>query len=245
MFRVDRQVTSDVEDAHEPKFTQSDAQVRATMSEMAKFLLAEAPQAHDTAAREHLLEELINRFGSQGLSMTLMKQESSAHRSDISLGGGASATTDTKSGGRFGLSVTGAMEKGWSTQVKEKDSTGSYRINNVRSGWFERNKASVDLTANANVKTVGLPSTPLVSAGASFGESGGSVRVRTPTREGNFVPEKTFSDTETPDKNFFKEIVRGSHIAAVEGEREFIFDTIGWANLRQRERENPPTFLDA
>ncbi len=116
MFRVDRQVTSDVEDAHEPKFTQSDAQVRATMSEMAKFLLAEAPQAHDTAAREHLLEELINRFGSQGLSMTLMKQESSAHRSDISLGGGASATTDTKSGGRFGLSVTGAMEKGWSTR---------------------------------------------------------------------------------------------------------------------------------
>ncbi len=129
--------------------------------------------------------------------------------------------------------------------MKEKDSTGSYRINNVRSGWFERNKASVDLKANANVKTVGLPSTPLVSAGASFGESGGSVRVRTPTREGNIVPEKTFSDTETPDKNFFKEIVRGSHIAAVEGEREFIFDTIGWANLRQRERENPPTLLDA
>jgi hypothetical protein len=366
MFRVDRQVTSDVGDPHEPKFTQSDAQVRATMSEMAKFLLAEAPQAHDTAAREHLLEELINRFGSQGLSMTLMKQASSAHRSDISLGGGVSATTDTTSGGRFGLSVTGAMEKGWSTQVKEKDSTGSYRINNVRSGWFERNKASLDLTANAFVKTVGLPSTPLVSAGASFGESGGSVRVRTPTREGNIVPEKTFSDTETPDKNLFKEIVlndaqkwidlfafphrdlppeeaqqkgkasvdaffhkienlreenhvyyarermhpdvaeridelasvaslvppemasfraevnakrsehasddrswgaasliaferavkqdgaavsvvgvRGSNIAAVEGEREFIFDTIGWANLRQRERENPPTFLDA
>ena len=158
MFRVDRQVTSDVEDAHEPKFTQSDAQVRAIMCEMAKFLLA---QARDTAAREHLLEELISRFGSQGLSMTLMKQESSALRSDVSLGGGVSPTTDTKSGGRFGLSVTGAMQKGWSTQVKEKDSTGSYRINNVRSGWVERNKGSVDLTANAYVKTIGLPSTPL------------------------------------------------------------------------------------
>jgi len=365
MFRVDRQVTSDVGDPHEPKFTQSDAQVRATMSEMAKFLLEGAPQARDTAAREHLLEELINRFGSQGLSMTLMKQASSAHRSDISLGGGASTTTDTPNGGRFGLSATAGLEKGWSTQVTEKDSTGSYRINNVRSGWFERKKASVDLTGNAYVKTVGLPSTTLGSAGASFGESGGSVRVRTPTREGNIVPEKTFSDTETADKSFFKEIVlndvqkwtdlfayqhrhlppeeaqqkgkasvdaffhkienlrdenhvyyarermhpdvaeridelssvaslvppemasfraevnakrkehasddrswgaasliaferavqqdglggslagvRGAHISAVEGEREFIFDTIGWANLRQRERENPPTFLD-
>ena len=38
--------------------------------------------------------------------------------------------------------------------------------------------------------------------------------------------------------------VRGTHQSAVEAEREFIFDTIGWANLRQRERDNPPTHLD-
>ena len=38
--------------------------------------------------------------------------------------------------------------------------------------------------------------------------------------------------------------VRGTHQSALEAEREFIFDTIGWANLRQRERENPPRHLD-
>jgi hypothetical protein len=38
--------------------------------------------------------------------------------------------------------------------------------------------------------------------------------------------------------------IKASHVAAVEGEREIIFDTIGWPNLRQRERENLPTHLD-
>jgi hypothetical protein len=37
---------------------------------------------------------------------------------------------------------------------------------------------------------------------------------------------------------------KGANVAAVEGEREIIFDTIGWPNLRQRERDNAPQHLD-
>jgi hypothetical protein len=40
-----------------------------------------------------------------------------------------------------------------------------------------------------------------------MGEGGGSVRSRVPTREGNIVPEKAFSDTETPDKDLLREVV--------------------------------------
>lgn len=364
MWRVDRKVVEDRDTPTGPKFAQNDAEVRATMSDMARLLHERAPQARDAVEREQLLEEFVASFAHRGLSVTLMKQESSSHRSDIALGGGVSATTDTVTGARFGLGASAAYEKGWSTSVSEKDTTGSYRINNVRSGWFERKRAGTNVGGNIYHQAVGLPRTPLGTAGATFGESGGSVRVRTPLRDGKIVPEKTFSDTETPDKNLFKQLVlndhhkwidlfayphrhlppdeaqtkgreavtaffhkienireehhvyyarerlhpevaakldklamveqqmppqlrgaqaevqskrealvsaddswgpasliayqrnvkqdgagtdvsgiRAAHVSAVEGEREIVFDTPGWANLRQRERENTPPSL--
>ena len=365
MLRVDRVVREDVADLHEPRFVQNEAEVRETMSGLARTLFKRAKDAPDEVSREQILEDIISEFGSHGLSITLMKQQSSAHRSEASLGMGVSATTGAWAGGRFGLGGGGAIEKGWSTNVSEMDTTGSYRINNLRTGWFERKKVSADLGGNVYTGSGGIPPTTLAGATWSMGEAGGSVRVRTPLREGNIVPEKTFSDTETPDKNLFKEYVlsnrqkwddlfayqfrhlppeealskgqdrtdaflykmenlreenhvyyarerlhpevaerindwagvealvppamesfraelagvqqrlasddrswgaasliayqknvqqdglagslggfKGANVAAVEGEREIIFDTIGWPNLRQRERDNAPQHLD-
>lgn len=211
MWRVDRKVLEDIASPTAPKFAQNDPEVRATMSDMARMLHERAPQARDAVEREQLLEEFVASFAHRGLSVTLMKQESSSHRSEVALGGGASATTDTVTGARFGIGASAAYEKGWATSVSEKDTTGSYRINNVRSGWFERKRAGTNAGGNVYHQAVGLPRTPLGTAGVAFGESGGSVRVRTPLREGKIVPEKTFSDTETPDRNLFKQLVLDDH----------------------------------
>jgi hypothetical protein len=375
MFRVDRRVTTDVADAENPQFAQSDRDVRATMAEMARELFGNGPQHAATAPdREQFFHQFVDRFMDRDLSLTLMKQDSTSHRSDItgSLGGSISTPLTKKHGfgARLGASVTVGAEKGWGFALNEKDRTGTYRINNVRTGWFTRTKGSVNVGGiNPTIESAyGLPATSVAGASATRPDSGGSVRVRVPTRNGNIVPEKAFSDTETPDKEFFKEIVladkqkwidlfaykhrqegpeeaqrrgeadvdaffyKADHVhdanhlyyarerlhpdvaarlddlagiehqiphddpafaglraevagkrerlasddrswtaasliayqrevkqdggglnasgaramrsKAVEGEREFIFDTIGWANLRQRERDNPPTHLD-
>lgn len=374
MFRVDRRITADVPDDVAPQFAQSDADVRRTMAEMARELFGNGPHHAAPREREQYFQDFVHRFMDRDLSLTLMQQESTTHRSDLTAAvGGSISTPLTKKhgfGARLGSSGSVGVEKGWSFGLSEKDRTGSYRINNVRTGWFTRTKASVNVAGvNPTVETAyGVPATSLAAASASLPDGGGSVRVRVPTRDGNIVPEKTFSDTETPDKEFFKDVVladkqkwidlfaykyrhegveqsrqrgeadvdaffykadhvhdanhlyyarermhpdvaqrldelagiehqiphdepafaglraeiaskrerlasddrswsaasliayqrevkqdgagvnaagaRATRTTAVEGEREFIFDTIGWANLRQRERDNPPTHLD-
>jgi hypothetical protein len=374
MFRVDRRITADVPDDVAPQFAQSDADVRRTMAEMARELFGNGPYHAAPREREQYFQDFVHRFMDRDLSLTLMQQDSTTHRSDLTAAiGGSISTPLTKKNGfgaRVGSSGSIGVEKGWSFGLTEKDRTGTYRINNVRTGWFTRTKANVNVAGlNPTIETAyGLPATSLASASASLPDGGGSVRVRVPTRDGNIVPEKTFSDTETPDKEFFKDVVladkqkwidlfaykyrhegveqsrrrgeadvdaffykadqvhdanhlyyarermhpdvalrldelagiehqiprddpafaglraeiagkrerlasddrswnaasliayqrevkqdgagvnavglRAMRTTAVEGEREFIFDTIGWANLRQRERDNQPTHLD-
>jgi hypothetical protein len=374
MFRVDRRVTADVEDTVAPQFAQSDADVRRTMADMARELFGNGPRHAAPQEREQYFQDFVHRFMDQQLSLTLMQQDSTTHRSDLTAAiGGSVSTPLTKKdgfGARGGASGSIGVEKGWSYSLSEKDRTGTYRINNVRTGWFTRARASVNLAGvNPTIKSAyGLPATSVAGASAAIPDSGGSVRVRVPTRDGNIVPEKTFSDTETPDREFFKSVVladkqkwidlfayryrhegaeqarqrgeadvdaffyKADHVhdanhlyyarermhpdvalridelagiehqiprddpafdglraeiaakrerlasddrswtaasliayqrevkqdgagvnavgarvmrsTAVEGEREFIFDTIGWANLRQRERDNPPAHLD-
>jgi len=374
MFRVDRRVKTDIPDDVSPQFAQSDKEVRETMAKMARELFGNGPHHAAPQEREQFFQDFVHRFMDDDLSLTLMQQDSTTHRSDLTASvGGSISTPLTKKhgfGARVGTSGSVGVEKGWSFALSEKDRTGTYRINNVRTGWFTRTKASVNVAGiNPTIKTAyGLPATSLGGAAATLPDGGGSVRVRVPTRDGNIVPEKTFSDTETPDKEFFKEVVladkqkwidlfaykyrdegaersrqrgeadvdtffyKADHVhdanhlyyarermhpdvaqrlddlagiehqipyddpafaglraeiagqrerlasddrswnaasliayqrevkqdgsgvnlvgaramrsTAVEGEREFIFDTIGWANLRQRERDNPPTHLD-
>jgi hypothetical protein len=374
MFRVDRRITSDVPDEAAPQFTQSDADVRRTMADMARELFGNGPRHAAPQEREQFFQDFVHRFMGHDLSLTLMQQDSTTHRSDLTgaVGGSVSTPLTKKNGfgARAGGSVSLGVEKGWSYSLSEKDRTGTYRINNVRTGWFTRAKAGLNVAGvNPTIKSAyGLPATSVAGAAASIPDGGGSVRVRVPTRDGNIVPEKTFSDTETPDKEFFKSVVladkqkwidlfaykyrhegaeqsrrrgeadvdaffykadqvhdanhlyyarermhpdvalrldelagiehqiphddpafaglraeiadkrarlagddrswnaasliayqrevkqngggvnvagtRAMRTTAVEGEREFIFDTIGWANLRQRERDNPPTHLD-
>ena len=377
MFRVDRRVTADQPETADapPIFTQSDPQVRATMAEMGRMLFGTGgAHAATKEQREAFFEGFATRFMDQGLSLTMLHQHSSALRSEIGGGVGGSMTTSTSPfGGRFGASLSYGFEKGWRFSTTEKDETGSYRINNLRVGWQGRHRVNADLGGNAYFpENLGVPPTTLAGITRTMGEGGGSARTRVPTREGNIVPEKAFSDTETPDKDLFREIVlahgnkdkwidlfaykyraegpaearrkgeadvdnffvkadsvhegnhvyyarermhpdvsqrldelkaveeilgrqhgtigldglkaevadkrqrlsaddrswgaasliayqrsvsqdgqsasvagvRGTHQSAVEAEREFIFDTIGWPNLRQRERENPPTHLD-
>lgn len=377
MFRVDRRVTADHPETEDgpPVFTQSDPQVRATMAEMGRTLFGTGgAHAATPQQREAFFEGFVSRFMDQGLSLTMLHQHSSALRSEIGGAVGGSMTTSTSPfGGRFGASLSYGFEKGWRFSTTEKDQTGSYRINNLRVGWQGRHRVNADLGGNAYFpENLGAPPTTLAGVTRTMGEGGGSARTRVPTREGNIVPEKAFSDTETPDKDLFREVVlahgnkdkwidlfaykyrdeapaearrkgeadvdnffvkadsvhegnhvyyarerlhpdvaqrldelravedmlasqrgtpgldgllaevankrqklssddrswgaasliayqravsqdgqsasvagvRGTHQSAVEAEREFIFDTIGWANLRQRERDNPPAHLD-
>ncbi|WAC71619.1 hypothetical protein OU995_18795 [Roseateles sp. SL47] len=364
MWRVDRRIERDEETPTGPVFRQNDADVRETMGQMARMLHDRAPQCRDDVEREQLLEDFIARFADQGLSVTLMQQQSATHRSDASLSGALSVATGGDNGGRFGVSSGASYEKGWSTRVSERDTTGTYQINNVRSGWYDRLRANTSLDGSAYLRSVGIPAMQLASGSLMYDDASSSVRVRVPLRDGKIVPEKTFSDTETSDKALFKRAVlsnqqkwvdlfayphrhlppeqaqqkgqeavtaffhkidairesnhvyyarerlhpavaeqldrlslveqqlpprmkeahaeiqarraalmssdeswmpasliafqrnieqdgpagnlavaRGSRMAAVEGEREIIFDTPGWANLRQRERETTPGSL--
>ena len=365
MFRVERRITEEVEDPETPVFKQNDAEVRATMADMARMLVLRAPEVRDAEASNRLLEEFVAEFGSRGLSMTLLKRKTSSTRSELSVGISASVTTGgDEIGLRFGVGASSGIEKGRRIDVDERDTTGSYQVNNVRTGWFDRRKASVDLSTNPYVQAFGLPATPLIGMALAFSDGGATVRSRVPTKDGKIVAEKSFSDTESADRTLFKKIVleqrekwvelfaykyrhlddyvarekgardlaaffckmddlreethvyyarermhpdvaeyldelsalstlvprsmqafhaeiamqrdwvaahdaswmpasliayqrsviqsaRGTTVSggkvsravAVDGEREIIFDTIGWPNLRQRERENPPSHI--
>jgi hypothetical protein len=366
MFRVERAVREEVMGGDNPRFVQSDADVRRTMAALAQELFTRAPNAQDDASREALLEDLIVRFGHRELSMSLIKQETSANHFEVTASVSGSGSAGIRAiGGRLAAGASMAYEKTWNTQTSEKDSTGSYRINNVRTGFSGRTKAASDATVNMTSRATGAPATALAKGAVIFGEGGANVRVRTTIKDGSIVPEKTFSDTESPDPAVFKDLVlanrqkwvdlfayehqhlggeraqeignekvneffakiegirEGHHVyyarermhpdvaqridelasaasmlpddmlhireelvreqhrlaaddrswnpasliayekvtkqdgvgssvlglgagrgAAVEGEREIIFDTPGWLQLRKRERENPPTHLD-
>jgi hypothetical protein len=366
MFRVERAVREEVMGGDNPRFVQSDADVRKTMSELAQELFTRAPDAQDNTTRDALLEDLIVRFGHRELSMSLIKQETSANHSEVTASVSVSGSAGIRAiGGRLAAGASAAYEKTWNTQTSEKDSTGSYRINNVRTGFSGRIKATSDVTVNITGRATGAPATALAKGAMTFGEGGANVRVRTTIKDGSIVPEKTFSDTESPDPAVFKQLVlanrqkwvdlfayehqhlgseqaqalgnekvneffakiegirEGHHVyyarermhpdvaqridelasitsmlpddmssvreelvreqhrlaaddrswnpasliayekiikqdgagaslvglgagrgAAVEGEREIIFDTPGWLQLRKRERENPPQHLD-
>ncbi|WP_425258758.1 hypothetical protein ACPOLB_24940 [Rubrivivax sp. RP6-9] len=209
MLRVDRRIVEDREGEQGTRvFRQNEGEVRATAEGIAHMLFERAATARSDDDRERLLEDLIVRFQGQGLSMTLLRQQAEAHRSDVAVGTGLSVAGGTDDAGlRVGASVTVGVEHGHSTSVRHADKTGSYQVNNLRTGWFERRRISGGAGANAYVGAVGLPPTPLLRGTVAQGESGGSVRVRVPLRQGQVVAEKSFSDTETADPRFFKEIV--------------------------------------
>jgi hypothetical protein len=209
MLRVDRRIVEDREDEQGTRvFRQNEAEVRAAAEGIAHMLFERAAEARGNDACERLLEDLIVRFQGQGLSMTLLRQQAEAHRSDVAVGAGLSIAGGTDAAGvRVGASVTVGVERGHSTSVRHADETGSFQVNNLRSGWFERRRIGGGAGVNAYVGAVGLPPTPLLRGSVTQGESGGSVRVRVPLREGQVVAEKSFSDTETADPRFFKEIV--------------------------------------
>ncbi len=209
MLRVDRRIVEDREGAHGTRvFRQNEAEVRATAEGIARMLFERAPLARNDDERQRLLEDLIVQFRGQGLSMTLLRQQAEAHRSDVAVGTGLSIAAGTSDAGvRVGGSVTAGIERGHRTSVRHADQTGSYQVNNLRTGWFERRRISGGAGVNAYVGAVGLPPTPLLRGSVTQGESGGSVRVRVPLRQGQVVAEKSFSDTETADPRFFKEIV--------------------------------------
>ena len=209
MLRVDRKIVEDREGEQGTRvFRQNETEVRATAEGIARMLFERAATAHSDDDRQRLLDDLIVRFQGEGLSMTLLRQQAEAHRSDVAVGTGLSMAAGTEDAGvRVGASVTAGFERGHSTSVRHADKTGSYQVNNLRTGWFERTRLSGGAGVNAYVGAFGLPPTPLLRGTVTQGESGGTVRVRVPLREGQVVAEKSFSDTETADPRFFKEIV--------------------------------------
>ncbi len=211
MLRIDRKIEEDGLDAQGTRvFRQSDPAVRQTAGGVARLLFQRASAARSEADRQQVLDDVIQQFHGQGLSMTLMQQRVSRQRRDITVGGGASYAVslgDGVAGLRVGAGVNAGVEYGHHTHTAQKDATGSYKVNNLRTGWYTRRALAAGADANAYVGPVGLPSTPLLRGTVTQSEGGATVRVRLPTRQGRVVPEKTFSDTETADPQLFKEIV--------------------------------------
>lgn len=209
MLRVDRRIVEDRPDGDGGRvFRQNDEAVRATASTLMRFLFERAPGAVTDGQRERLLEDLIERFHDQGLSITLMTQHAATSRSDIQGSVGASAAMGPADVGvRIGGSVGLGVQHAPSTEVSQRDSTGTYQVSMQRRGWFTRTSVSGGVSAGVYVGAGGLPPVPLLRGTATRDEIGGAVRVRVPTHEGRIVPEKTFSDTDTADPSFMKEIV--------------------------------------
>lgn len=211
MLRIDRTIEEDGVDEHGTRvFRQSDPSVRQTAGGVARLLFQRASAARSEADRQQALDDLILQFHDQGLSITLLKQHAERQRRDLTLGGGLSyeiSLGDGVAGLRLGANLSGGVEYGHHTHTSQRDTTGSYKVNNLRTGWYTRLALNGGAATNAYVGPVGLPPTPVLRGTVTQNEGGATVRVRMPTRQGRVVPEKTFSDTETADPRLFKEIV--------------------------------------
>jgi hypothetical protein len=209
MLRFDRRIVEDRVDANgDQVFSQNDPDVRTAAGEMARMLFAGALEARSVQEREALLEELIVAFHDRGLSMTLMQQKRETHRWDANVGAGISAAVGSSDvGWRFGGNLGIGVQYAPATMVSQRDTTGTYQLNIERRGWFRRTSGTVGARVNPYRGPYGLPQTPILRRQDVWDEQGGAVRVRIPTRAGNIVPEKTFSDTDTASPAFMKEIV--------------------------------------
>jgi hypothetical protein len=209
MLRFDRQIVVDDVDANgDHVFSQNDSDVRTAAGEMARMLFAGARAARSVQEREALLGELIVKFHDRGLSMTLMQHERETHRWDANVGGSVSAAVGSSDRGfRVGGSLGMGLQYAPATKVSQRDTTGTYQLNIERRGWFSRTSGTLAASVNLYLGPFGLPAMPIARRQDVWDEQGGSVRVRIPTRAGNIVPEKSFSDTDTASPAFMKEIV--------------------------------------
>jgi hypothetical protein len=209
MLRFDRQVIEDrVDEASQQHFRQNDADIRGAAATLVRHLMQRAPVCRNDAERSALLDDLILRHHQHGLSMTMMSQTARTDRREGSVSAGLSAGFGPPAaGGRVGASVALTMQHAWNTESSQRDETGSYRVTVERRGSYTRARLAGGASASPYVGAIGLPPVPLLRGAHQFQESGGAVRVRIPKRDGNIVPEKSFSDTDTASPRLLRDVV--------------------------------------
>jgi len=179
-----------------------DAKVRALLGRIGDFLYSKAQARKDDPSCLPDAAAFFRAFADefheeQDLSLTWTDQKTRAHRSELSLGAGASALLPlTPQSGALGPSVGYTLEKQWGAKFSQIEETGSYRIINLRRQDFNRNRLGVSLTTSTTSKTTAVASTDLLTAATTFAQDGKQLNLRIVLDQGDMVAPHSIADAE-------------------------------------------------
>jgi hypothetical protein len=187
-----------------------DAEVRALFSRVADFMFSAADARRRSPETMPDADALFRAFASEfyaehDLSISWINQKTRAHRSEMSVGIGASVTkllnpnqhrASRQETGALGTSLGYSFEKQWLSTFKQLDATGTYRIANLREQKLSRHKVNLGFTTSATTGTVGNTSADLFGGSAVIKERGTNVKLRLAIDRDNVLPTKSVADFE-------------------------------------------------
>lgn len=187
-----------------------DAEVRALFSRVTDFMFSAADARRRSPEGMPDADALFRAFASEfyaehDLSISWINQKTRAHRSEMSVGIGASVTKllnpsqhrkSQQETGALGTSLGYSFEKQWLSTFKQLDATGTYRIANLREQKLSRHKLNLGLTTSAVTGTTGNTSADLFGGGAVVKERGTNVKLRLAVDRDNVLPTKSVADFE-------------------------------------------------
>ncbi|CAJ0738130.1 hypothetical protein R16034_00982 [Ralstonia edaphis] len=187
-----------------------DAEVRALFSRVTDFMFSAADARRRSPEGMPDADALFHAFASEfyaehDLSLSWINQKTRAHRSEMSVGIGASVTKllnpsqhrkSQQETGALGASLGYSFEKQWLSTFKQLDATGTYRIANLREQKLSRHKVNLGLTTSAVTGTTGNTSADLFGGGAVLKERGTNVKLRLAIDRDNVLPTKSVADFE-------------------------------------------------
>jgi hypothetical protein len=187
-----------------------DAEVRALFSRVTDFMFSAADARRRTPEGMPDADALFRAFASEfyaehDLSISWIDQKTRAHRSEMSVGIGASVTQllnpsehrkSQQETGALGMSLGYSFEKQWLSTFKQLDATGTYRIANLREQKLSRHKLNLGLTTSATTGSIGNTSADLFGGAAVVKESGTNVKLRLAIDRDSLLPTKSVADFE-------------------------------------------------
>ena len=187
-----------------------DAEVRALFSRVTDFMFSAADARRRSPEGMPDADALFHAFASEfytehDLSIGWINQKTRAHRSEMSVGIGASVTKllnphqhnkNQQETGAIGTSLSYSFEKQWLSTFKQLDATGTYRIANLREQKLSRHKVNLGLTTSTVTGKTGNTSADLFGGGAVVKEHGTNVKLRLAIDRDNVLPTKSVADFE-------------------------------------------------
>jgi hypothetical protein len=212
MIRSMRRLSDVRLDAPTPTFKHDDAKVRNEMAELqpkvrvrARHLIQQRNGAEaagipfNVDIGEEMLRCLADEGMASGLSLGLIHQKTTNHRSDAAAAASFSMTTPGEGGARFGGGGNASVERVWRSKYEQTDTSGAVRIVNHREGSYYRLRSGASVSVNGFYGPAGFPPTDLASRTALLGEIGANAKVRYVYHKDKLVPRFCFSDAEFPD----------------------------------------------